>query len=355
MKNLNLVRENLVSSLRRYYELQNKMPNISDFEDKGGTRRRVTIIEGGVSFYMDFHFNGSGTTTIDISGGSSKEVKLQIAQFIMEDPTCSIGDIHSKSKTFVVPNIDLKDFQSIVDLLKESPYFRSYRTEDRGHCEIYKFIGSYNDEFVAHYYNTTNKVMLQGRPLILFNETVSYITQLIDLAEIPKLFNTFYNIEIKKDNVESMYDAYFPNSCTEHPPKLKKVLHQGIYNLQLEGDMYDFSFLAFPGLKALEGHLKLIFSNLGIPLKKDRFSMYYFDENVGKYKLDEDSINKIDDINKVKYLERAYGFYNRHRHSLFHWGNPTNAIDQTRIIENMGEVKSLLHDTFQIIDEYYTI
>lgn len=355
MNNLNLNRDNLIPSVRRYFDLQNKMPNISDFEEKGGPRRRVTIIDGGISFYMDFHFNKSGTTSIDIAGGNLREVKSQIAQFIMEDPSCSIGDIHSKSKNFVASNINFQDFTSIVDLLKESPYYRAHNREERGHYEVHKFTGSYNDEFVAHYYYTTNKVMLQGRPLILFNEIVSYITELIDLGEIPKLFNTFYNVEIEKDHVESMYDTYFPNSCAEHPPKLKKVLHQGIYNLHLEGDMYDLSFLAFPGLRALEGHLKLIFSKFNIQLENNRFSMYNFDANVGKHKLDEESVNKIGDTNKIKYLERAYGYYNRNRHSLFHWGDPSNPIDQTRIIENMGEVKTLLVDTFQIIDEYYTI
>ncbi|KEQ25185.1 type II toxin-antitoxin system RnlA family toxin [Paenibacillus tyrfis] len=357
MKNLNLNRDNLIQSIQQYYSLNGKEATISDFLHKGGTRQRVDIVTEDGSVYIDFHFNKNGSTTIDISGGGHHKIKEEISRYIIEDPSCAIGDVHSKSKCFVAPNIELDDFRGIVELLKESTYYQSEsHSEDiRGNHELHKMRGSYMEEITAHYYYTTKKVMIQGRPLMLFSEAVSYITELLELNEIPSVFNNYYNVEIKKENIEQVYVGWFPNSHDKHSPKLKKVLHQAIYNLQLEGDMFDYTYLAFPALRALEGHLKTIMTNHRIILENNRFSMYTKVPSTGKYILEANFITTFNSQAKVQYVERAYNFYNSNRHSLFHWGDPSHPVDLTQIIENIGDVKGIIKSTFQIIDEYYTI
>lgn len=337
--------------------MNGKEAQVSDFEHKSGSRNRVYIKTAEVSLYIDFHFNKNGSTTIDISGGAKNSIKDELSAFIMENPQCVIGDLHSKSKWFVAPDIEVNDFKAIVELLSESTYCStgSHSSDVRQHHELHKMTGIFGEEVTIHYYYTTSKVMIQGRPLLLFNEAISYITELLDLEKIPSTFNDYFNVDIKKTNIEQVYSSFFPYSHSHHSPKLKKVLHQAIYNLQLEGDMFDYTFLAFPSLRALEGHLKYILVSNGIQLENNTFSMYNKVPGTGKYILDPSYISVLNNPAKVEYMERVYNFFKVNRHRLFHWSNPCAPIDQTPVIENLGEAKGIITSTFQIIDEYYTI
>jgi hypothetical protein len=353
LKNLNLNRDKLRSTIIKYFDLHGISAVVSEIIESSGPRRRINITpEGSNAFYIDFHYIKTGTTTIDITGGAQLEIKELISRFLIDDPDCAIGDIHSKSKCFVAPNIHYEDFKVIIELI-QSENIKGYGHEIRQSNEIHRFKGSYNEDLIIHYYYTTNKVMIQGRPLLLFNVSVSYITELIDLEELPAVFNDYYKIEIEKSNIEHQYILFFPDSYDKHTIKLKRVLHQAIYNLQLEGNMFDYSYLAFPAFKALEGHLKIELANNGIYLEDNRFKMFIKGATMGKYILD--PVYHHVASNKVSNLEDAYNFYNRQRHSLFHWGDPGEIIDDTRIIENLGQAKELIINTFHIINEYYII
>lgn len=350
----NLNRDKIRGSIEKFFILQSRECNTTDFEDKGATRRRIHITVDGTTFFMDFHFKVNGSTSIDNSGGGNKEIREELSQYIINDPECTLGDVNSKNQCFVAPNIEHDDFLGIMELLEESDFEQSHTSAEFPNHEIHKFVGKYNENLTINYYPTTKKVMVQGRPLLLFNEALVYFTELLELDEIPKVFNDLFEITIQKSDVEEQYQYFFPNSFQVHSSKLKKVLHQAIYNLQITGDMYDQSFLVFPAFKALEGHLKIEMKKHSIDLDNNRFSMFKKDSSGKRYELKEEFRSNIDD-DKRKQLEKSYNFYSNQRHALFHWADPSLATDETRIIENFGEIKGLIINTFQLIDEYYLL
>lgn len=205
------------------------------------------------------------------------------------------------------------------------------------------------------HYNTTSRIVIQGRPLLLFNEALVYITELVDLYSVPKLFNDNYKIEIKKDDILIQFESYLPNSCKYFQPKMKKVLLQSIYNLNLSGEMFTYDFLVFPALKALEGHLKMILSEHSINIDQRGFEIFYSTDNGQNYILKDSYVDLITCTKKRKYIEDAYGHYNRQRHTLFHWANPAAPFDQTRILESNGQARGLIMDTLKIIDQYFVL
>lgn len=350
-KSLNLNREKIHQSIRDFLVLKDLSCGVSEFEVKGDTRRRIHI-SGDENFYIDFHFLKNGSTSIDLSSGDAYALKVELAQFIKEDQRCSLGDVHSANKWFVVKNIDPADFLSVIELLVECEYNKNLTKDGDWKC---KFTGSYNENLAISFFPTTKTALLQGRPLLLFNEAVIYFTELIDLEDIPQMFNGYFNVEIKKENVEAQYQYYFPLSYDKHRIKFKKVLYQAIYNLQLKGEMFDYSFLVFPALKALEGHLKNALETLGISLTDNKFSMFKRQHPGKKYYLDSRYHGQAGSVGKVKYFEDAYNFYNAQRHSAFHWADPTAVFDETRIIENIGEAQGLITDALSLIDAYYAV
>ncbi|WP_379142560.1 type II toxin-antitoxin system RnlA family toxin [Paenibacillus sp. sgz500992] len=348
-RNLNLNREKIHSSIDKFLRVKSLTCTLSSFEPFGGTRRRI-YINGECSTYIDFQFLSKGGTSIDLSSGITNEFKEELANFIKDDPECSMGN--SNNQWFVAKNIEEDDFLAVIELLKISEYTKSYCNHTDG---SYRFTGIYDENLVIHRYQTKT-VMIQGRPLLLYNEAVVCITELIDLDELPKTFNDNYKVDVKKSDVEAQYEYYFPSSHDKHGIKYKKVLHQGIYNLQLKGDMFEYSYLVFPALRAVEGHLKISLHSYNIPLGFNScFNMFRRESNGGRYRLDEEYSNQINNTHKVRNLEDAYNFHQTQRHRLFHWADQDIAFDDTRIIENLGEAKGLITDAFSIIDHYHKV
>lgn len=65
---------------------------------------------------------------------------------------------------------------------------------------------------------------MQGKPQLLFSTIISYITELVDIEEIPKIFNNTYNVSIDKDEVCSEFQFYMPNSFDKFSSKMEKAL-----------------------------------------------------------------------------------------------------------------------------------
>ena len=87
-----LNRQMLVSNIKRICELLYKEFIVSDLIHKGGQRHRVEIVADGSTFYVDFHYRGNGSTSIDISSGLHIDKKKQIKDAILGDLTCLIND-----------------------------------------------------------------------------------------------------------------------------------------------------------------------------------------------------------------------------------------------------------------------
>ena len=91
-----LNREIIVSTIKKFCSVSCREFTVSDLIHKGGHRHRVEIEADGSCFYVDFHFRGNGSTSIDISSGHHLDKKKQIKDAILGDITCLIADSEKK-------------------------------------------------------------------------------------------------------------------------------------------------------------------------------------------------------------------------------------------------------------------
>lgn len=322
-----------------------------NFISQGTTRKRLNLSINDTDFFIDFHFNDGGTTTIDLSSGKKTELKIEIAKFIKE--TCLISD-NANNKWFVANNIDQEDFHSIIEIVEESELYKeTLIKESTDNFFLFQCKGRDSDKVTVKYYNN-KKVVIQGKPLLLFNDIVTMFCELIDTDDIPKVFNDCYDLQIDKDAITTQFEILLPNSYDKHEPKLRKILLQAVYNSNIKGEMFDYSYLVFPALRGLEGHIRYVYHKNSIQLNGGPIgSIYEYDNKVKKHYLNSDNRLLINNDSKVAYIEKAYNYYRRHRHSISHYQDIENPQDDTRIIENYGEAIRLIHDTLSIIDEYY--
>lgn len=259
---------------------------------------------------------------------------------------------------FTVEGIHEDDFKAIVELTVEEIGAEKIVEEDRdiayGKAVVLTQTEK-KDRVVINHYGKNNKLVMQGKPGQIFSIVVGHVTELVDVEEIPQIFNNTYNLTIDKDEVCSEFQFYLPNSYDKLPPKISRTLHQAVYNLKLNGDMFDGTFLAQPVVRVLEAHLKMVLKENNIIsdyryIKDNGFDM--FDKIGAKYKLKPDHYGSAKEEH-IKYIGNIYTFYHNNRHPLSHWDDPTG-MDTTKLLDVHG-AHDLIKRTLSIIDEYYEV
>ena len=356
LKKLHLNRTNIREAIIKYYEEQNEEVNVGELEPKGGTRHRINIGKKEYVFYIDFHFNNDGTTTLDCSGGQNVSDKEKVCLYIKQ--YCQISDKNA-DHWFVLDGVTQNDFNASIEVVQESNYYGDILKQpvEKEGMQVYQFRGSYGEKVTVTRY-ATGKVVIQGKHLMLFEDIIGIMSNLVDYEDIPKLLNTNYKVSINKDDIIEetkiiMQDS-FDKIWTE---KLRKSILQAVYNMNLDSDMFEYTMLVFPAYRALEGHLRYVLNNNGIVMKSTEFHLF---ENDGtllkeyKDKIHDYHNNSQHEIKVIKYLEETYKYFADNRHIYFHWNKPNpTGLDQTNLVRDRAHAVTLIRETLEYINTYF--
>ncbi|AZV58936.1 viroplasmin family protein [Clostridium sp. AWRP] len=253
----------------------------------------------------------------------------------------------------IAQDIDLDDLESIIDLLKEDIKDLSVKVSERAYFKMYVLTVQKERVVVKYYSDNNGKLIVQGNPEKLFSLFSTYVTELVDTDKIPIIFNKFYDIDIKKDNIEKQYKIYLSKASNELPEKIQRVLHQAVYNLNFDGDMYDPTYLVFPTYRALEGVLKFILKKYGIQYNGS-FNMFTKRIN-GTHKLMSKYEPKIGSPKKIAYINKCFNYYFNNRNTLFHWDDPCGEQDTTRLINSTEQARKSIRDTLDLIENFFNM
>ena len=313
--------------------------------------------------YADFMKEKSGILKISYqkvkahSGNHYNEEIDKLAKIALTEgngiPKVKRGDFW-----FTVEGISDEDLSTVIELVIEEIGENNLIIEkkDIAHGNVISIKSSKNkDRVVVTHYKRSDKVVMQGKPKEIFSTIIGYITELIEVEEIPRIFNNTYNLNIDKDEVHSEFQFYMPNAYDRLPSKkMERVLHQAVYNLKITGDLFDGTYLAQPAMRVVEAQLKSILIECGIIpnaryVKENSFDMF---DKVGiKYKLKPDRYGNAKP-EQIKYIGNIYTFYNSNRHSIEHWDDPIAPIDTTELLD-VERAHDLIKRALAIIDEYY--
>lgn len=276
-----------------------------------------------------------------------------------------IGDykdvISYNENGIVANNISYDELNDIIELLKEDFNNLKVNQKEIPYGIEYKInieCNGHNERLVISHYQQKNKLCINGKKEELFNRLLSYIIELLEVDEIPDLLNEVHNLEIAHDTIEDEFNRYFPNSYNNLPSELNKYLHQAVYNLHIMGNMYMYNFLVEPAIRPLEGILKIALQDNDIPIRqqhKNYDSFFVFKQENDNYRLKDMYVKEKHSEEFLQYLSECYTYFNRHRHTLFHWDNPKAAIDTTRILDTVEEAHGIIKDSIILIDKYYRI
>lgn len=355
---LNLHRDKLDDAIENFFSFRKEECTYGKVKLCSESRYRLEYTVNRTKQMLDFRFNNDGSTSLDLNPGGINDFKNELAISLINSPICTSPNTSMfENPYFVLNDLILTDVEAVLSSISSDENV----TEDSA-CDInggkrWVLINKEGEKVTISYYFRSSKTVVQGRPLKLFNEVYSTLMILLDIEIIPKVmeenleFNTVGSIS--KDDIRSSLDQYIPNAIDHMSSSLKKMLHQALFNLRINMDMFEYSLLTFPALKSLEGHLKYVMRENNIPLIQKRFSMFDFDNVTLKHFLHSDYTNELNQ-NKIDAINQAYNFYHRNRHSIFHWAEVDKLpVDLTRQIQNIGEAHAIITDTFKLIDQYY--
>jgi len=248
---------------------------------------------------------------------------------------------------FTVHPVKNEDLKTVLDLLKEEEKTISIKKSVTPSKIIHKLALNQDRITITTYLTGQNTLLVQGKLSLLFQVVTTYIQDLLDNGNITAMLSSAYRMSIDKQAVDTQVQTYFTEYPSDYPENLKKLIKQSAINLLYKIDSEDYGQYVYPALRALEGHLKYLLSKGGITVASGSgFSC--FNKLPTGWKLTTPTTLSKD---KVKSVERIYGFYHNNRHSLFHFGDIIGSIDTTRTLSTRTDADNIIHDCLKMIKE----
>lgn len=357
-KALHLKREAIDEYINEFVKLNSLTLRSCDKLDNN-KKKRVIIGRPGIDDAMiDIFLNADGTTTIQYKTGKNRELGEQLAKYLYD----TIDSDEFISVNLTLKGIASNDINPIIEELSQN-------RDDAGNKEfdltieqedtIKKLIRirsiTHNDSLVITHFKTTNKLTLQGRPLFCYRRITYLISELLDLGGLQYVLSrTDENtVAIVREEVAKDYlKIQLVDSFDKLPALIQKLLISGCCVKLATPKLPEYSMLLFPDLRALEGVLRTVLGLYSMYPENEEYGFgAFFNINQGMATLKENFTDNITSgMGMIAALEKAYTFFRKHRHSLFHMSDFAEA---SRKIDTLDKALALSKDTYSIINELY--
>lgn len=347
-KGLNIMHhESIEESIETYMISTQNSYSLDSIEIISDSQKRYHFTVDGIRMFIDFYFS-KGKTTIQPRSGKPEhqEIKINLADFIKK----KLHNVIESSNTLTVKNVSQENWDGLFEMIEELDSVNT-TSDNKG---TYRIIGIQKDDVTISYY-PNGTLLMQGRPLRLFNEITTLISELlVETTQIVRINNSTYKKNISKDIVQRDFDVLMKNSKNKLPPKLEIVIKQSIYNSHInDDDMFDYTFLVFPTLRALEGHIKYVAKKLNLTIHDNKIgSLFNYNNKRQAHEL-KNPIGIPETI--TNHLEKQYVCYKQQRNVYFHWSDVTAPIDLTSMVYTPEGAKQKIFDILRDIDYYYSI
>lgn len=339
-KNLPLDRSLIDNALRDFNSSIKFTSNVK------GTKQSYEIsIEGEQkAALVHFFFNGNGKTTIQFNQGRNTPLGERIAEHIVK--TCSI--VVASKENLSIKDLDDESFGMLCEYLQdccgchlsEVDFAQGKRVTARG---------GQGDNITLTYYKTKTFIM-QGTPLMVHSQVIEFLSNVCDLEDVIESQLAQIKVDITPNQVFNDMSCQLPTSFNELDNTVKALISPSVALLKLDIQLTDYTVLAFPALRGLEGYIKYLFSTKGIVIGRDGFAEFLNNEY---YTTLSDSARKQIGCDKTcTAINKCYSFYRNERHGLFH---ANGFLANTRMLDTKRDAESIVNGVLNLIEESHCI
>jgi hypothetical protein len=357
-KELNLDRIRLQESIRKFCEANN-CQNYKYLSDKPSLHQ-VEYIQDDCKVMVNIHLNNNGTTTINPNVGKSQEKSKELAVYLKDK---LVGDAR-KSVTISTKNIEENNFNLLLEFLQEirnevssEAIISVSKNSENNVSKSVKAISQYKDSLTLTHYTTTNTLLIQGKPLYIYNQVCYFLANFTDLdgfLDIVYKGETVPNtIVIDRDNIENTLKNLLPIAYSNLGDGILTMIRTSYTLKDISIPLDDYSYSVFPSLRSLEGVMRRLLSDKEYYIEDHKNSfggIFHKDSNTGKYFVCDDLKHQLG--NKTcDALECCYGYFVEQRHELFHTKDFT---DSSRIIPTQQQASQIIEKVVKIIETAYS-
>lgn len=247
---------------------------------------------------------------------------------------------------FSVPYCKENELLEIIKLMSEDYPEIKTSEENRANSKLYKLTLEKNKLSVTLFNN--KKLLIQGANTVLFQIFITYVNELLGVQE-KNVFSSAYRKAVDIKVVDEGISNICPTFPPSYPDTIKRLIRQSIINLNYFIVCEDYSQYVFPACRALEGHIKYLFTLVNISTTSIQLGSHFEkDPSTNTYYL---PVSKTSDVSLRSRLEDCYNYYNTTRHTLFHFGDILGSTDSTRIVETKEEADELIKKCLSFICE----
>jgi len=304
-------------------------------------------VPGKDAALLHIYRNKDGSTTLNYKVGKNQALSLAIAEYLKEKCTLASGAARPSLSINAVTN---EKFQLILEFLKDECNASVSEAISIQHGQQYKVTGKQGDVLSFNLFST-QKLQIQGKPLLLYSETIEILSELFDYKEIIESQLKVIQVDITVSEVVSELEILMPAAYGFIGNKLVSIISPALALRKLTIELSDYSCFAFPALRGLEGYIKLLFSTqIGITIDNKGFGEHFQIKSPNDFEL-KPNIKACCDLNVCRAIEKSYKYYKSQRHGLFH----TDGIPETtRILSSRHDADSIIKKITEIIEETYT-
>jgi len=247
------------------------------------------------------------------------------------------------ANSFSVSNFRKEDLEAIIQLVKEgTPDAKDERNSILGGEQIKLSIG--NKSTVIKMYDN-KKLLVQGKQNVAYQVILTYISELLGEQKIVPLIKQAFRIKVDTKTIESNYSNLCPNIPETYNQNIKTLIRQAIINLNGYFESEEYGQYAYPALRALEGHIKVLFGKHNITVGR-MFDQFDGDPMTG-YRL------KPTYVFPTPYktnIEMCYNYYNQTRHKIFHYGDLMGQADNTHMVTTKTQADEIIREVLKHIN-----
>lgn len=281
---------------------------------------------------LDFIKANGGTLTISPYVGKNQNISKLIAEDIFNRISSDI-DKSPYSNGFSM-KMSEEDFHILVDFLNEYDGIinenHSIQSEPRKpKYELYRFKSDYNDRVVMKYYNNTNRIQIQGKPLYLFNLITSFLCETEHNAEsVVDAHIELCNLNIDKCELnEELCSILGEDTYNYMTISHRAMLNSSIVlsKVKISG-LDDYSYIIQQALRAYEGFILKMMGEKGCELpSRKQIGEFFTRSTIGDpFTMKKKYADTLDE-KYIGIFEKMYNFYHSKRHPYMH----SSAYDTT--------------------------
>lgn len=289
---------------------------------------------------INFFYNSNGKTTIQANQGANTDLGLAISNHIIEH--CSV--VVPSKDSLSLKNLSSDDFNLLLEYLVEE-CGATITEKDIPHGKKHTITGCQGDNVVITYYS--NKTfLLQGCPILLHSQVIEFLCEYLSLNDIVQSQLNLVSTNLKSTDVLDEMSGKMPLSFEHLNPTVKALISPSVALGKLDIELTDYTVIAFPALRGLEGYLKYLFSRNGITIGRAGFAPFLLEGYHAT--LSQEACEQINCENTCKAINQCYSLYKNERHGLFH---SNGVLANTRLISSRAEAVAIVDSVLRRIEE----